>query len=149
MATLLVFYHSRTGNTQKMAEAVAEGARSIQGVEVELKTDMDVSPEDLGKSEATVIGAPTYRHDMSTGIKNLLEETASKKVATKGKLGACFGSYGWSGEAPKLVLLHAMKENLEMNVIETPVQAKNSPSPEDLEKCRQLGRTVGQKLIAP
>jgi sulfite reductase alpha subunit-like flavoprotein len=51
MARLLVFYHSRTGNTQKMAEAVAEGARSVQGVEVELKTDMDVNPEDLGKAE--------------------------------------------------------------------------------------------------
>ncbi|MCJ7609628.1 flavodoxin domain-containing protein [Candidatus Bathyarchaeota archaeon] len=147
MARLLVFYHSRTGNTQKMADAVVEGARSIQGVEIELKTDMDVTPEDLAKFEAIAIGAPTYRHDMSIGIKNLLEEAASKKVATKGKLGACFGSYGWSGEAPKLVL-HAMKENLEMNVIETPVQARNSPSPEDLEKCRDLGRTVSQKLTA-
>ena len=148
MARLLVFYHSRTGNTQKMAEAVAEGARSVQGVEVELKTDMEVGPEDLGKAEATVIGAPTYRHDMSTGIKNLLDETASKQVATKGKLGACFGSYGWSGEAPKLVL-HAMKEKLQMNIIEIPVQAKNSPSPDDLEKCRDLGRAVSQKLTAP
>jgi flavorubredoxin len=41
-----------------------------------------------------------------------------------------------------------MKEKLQMNIIEIPVQAKNSPSPEDLEKCRELGRTVSQKLTA-
>jgi len=37
MAKILVLYYSRTGNTQKMAEAVAEGARSVQGADVEVK----------------------------------------------------------------------------------------------------------------
>jgi flavodoxin len=47
MTKILIVYHSQTGNTEKMAEAVAEGARSIEGVEVILKKAVDAALEDL------------------------------------------------------------------------------------------------------
>jgi flavorubredoxin len=102
MLKVLIFYFSRTGNTEKMAKAVAEGARTVEGVETEIK--YQTTPEELAEFDAIIIGTPTYHHDMSADMKNLLEETAVKNIRLEDKIGAAFGSYGWSGEAPKLVL---------------------------------------------
>jgi len=85
-----------------MAKAVEEGARTIRDVEVEL--EYHVLPETLGNFDAIAVGVPTYHHDMTIGIKNLFEEAAIKNVNLKDKIGAAFGSYGWSGEAPRLIL---------------------------------------------
>jgi NAD(P)H dehydrogenase (quinone) len=67
MPKILIVYYSRTGNTEKMAKAVAEGARTVQGVEVELK--YYTTPEELVDLDAIVIGIPTYHHDMPIDIK--------------------------------------------------------------------------------
>ncbi|MEM4473412.1 MAG: flavodoxin domain-containing protein, partial [Candidatus Bathyarchaeia archaeon] len=115
---ILILYYSRTGNTEKMANAVAEGAGRIQGVQVELT--YRATPEQLIEFDAIVVGVPTYHHDMTIDVKKLFEEAAVKGVSLKGKVGAAFGSYGWSGEAPKLVL-EIMKNKFEMDVIEPPL----------------------------
>ncbi len=52
---------------------------------------------------------------MPVDFKNLFEEAAVKGINLKGKMGAAFGSYGWSGEAPKLIL-EIMKYKFEMQV---------------------------------
>ncbi|MEM2458959.1 MAG: flavodoxin domain-containing protein, partial [Candidatus Bathyarchaeia archaeon] len=118
MKKILILYYSRTGNTEKMANAVAEGAGRIQGVQVELT--YRATPEQLIEFDAIVVGVPTYHHDMTIDVKKLFEEAAVKGVSLKGKVGAAFGSYGWSGEAPKLVL-EIMKNKFEMDVIEPPL----------------------------
>lgn len=87
MASFLVLYYSRTGNTEKMAKAVAEGARTVQGVEVETAYYMAV--EALTSFDALTFGVPTYHHDMPLNIKNLLEEVAVKKIVLKGKNWSC------------------------------------------------------------
>jgi NAD(P)H dehydrogenase (quinone) len=92
MPKILILYYSRTGNTEKMAMAVAEGARAIQGTDVEVK--YQVTPEELTNYDAIVIGTPTYHHDISLDMKNLFEEVAVKNINLKGKIGAAFGSYG-------------------------------------------------------
>ena len=72
LTKLLVLYHSRTGNTEKMAEAIVEGAKKVKGVEIEL--NYLVSPEILRRFDVIVIGVPTYYHDIPTNVKNFLEE---------------------------------------------------------------------------
>jgi flavodoxin I len=144
MPKILVLYYSRTGNTEKMAKAVAEGAESAQGVEVEL--NLYVPPEELGGFDAILVGAATYHHDMPVSFKTLFEEAAVKKVNLKGKVGAAFGSYGWSGEASKLVI-EIMKNKFEMSVTEPPLPVKYEPDQAGLEKCRQLGRRVAESLM--
>jgi len=64
----------------------------------------------------------------------------------KGKVSASFGSYGWSGEAPRLVL-EIMEKRFEMDVIKPPLLIKYTPSKDDLERCREFGRTIGERLI--
>jgi flavodoxin I len=145
MPKILILYYSRTGNTQKMARAVAEGAITIQGVDVDVK--YYATPSELAGSDAIVVGIPTYHHDMTTDIKKLFEEAAVKKINLKGKIGAAFGSYGWSGEAPRLIL-EIMKNKFGMEVIESPMLVKYSPNESGLEKCRQFGKEVAEKLMA-
>jgi flavorubredoxin len=67
-------------------------------------------------------------------------------MSLRGKVGAAFGSYGWSGEAPKLVI-EIMKNKFEMQVAEPPLLARNVPDQNMLITCRNLGRRVAESLI--
>jgi len=107
-----------------------------------------VTPEELADFEAIVIGVPTYHHDMTIDMKNLFEEAVVKNISLKDKIGAAFGSYGWSGEAPRLVL-EIMKNKFEMVVTELPLLIKYTPDRVTLEKCRQFGRKISERLMRP
>lgn len=141
---VLVLYYSRTGNTEKMAKVVADGAKSVQGTEVEL--NYYVPEEQLASYDAVLVGTSTYHHDMPGTIKNYFEEVAVKNVSLNGKLGAAFGSYGWSGEAPKLVL-EILRNKFGMNVTEPPLLAKYAPDEATLEKCSALGKRIAESLV--
>ena len=143
MSRILVLYYSRSGNTEKMANAVAEGANAGTP-DVELTYHVDA--EDLTNFDAILMGAPTYHHDMPIDMKKLFEEAAAKSINLKGKVGGAFGSYGWSGEAPKL-LLEIMKNKFEMQVIEPPLLARYVPDGTMLDKCRDLGKQVSETLM--
>ena len=145
MKQILVLYYSRTGNTERMAKAVAEGAQVNDGVKVELS--FHVSPEELSNFDAIAVGTPTYHHEMPLDFKNLFEEAAVKGLSLKGKVGAAFGSYGWSGEAPKLIL-EIMKHKFEMQVIEPPLLAKYLPDQKMLDSCRELGKRISENLMS-
>jgi len=145
MSRVLIFYFSRTGNTEKMAKAVAEGARIIEGIEAEIK--YQTTPAELASFDAIVIGTPTYHHDMSLDLKNLLERTVVKSISLTDKIGAAFGSYGWSGEAPKLVL-EILRNKFRMHTIEPPLIIKYEPDEKGLALCRELGKKVSEQLHA-
>jgi flavodoxin I len=144
MKKVLVLYYSRTGNTEKMANAVGEGAQSSGTVEVEIKYHVDA--ESLNDFDAILVGAPTYNHDMPFDFKRLFEEAAVQGINLKGKIGRAFGSYGWSGEAPKLIR-EIMKYKFEMQVVEPPLVAKYTPDQNMLNACRELGKTVSETLM--
>jgi len=144
MSRILVLYYSRSGNTEKMANAVAEGAKNAGTSDVELTYYVDA--EDLVNFDAILLGAPTYHHDVQIDMKTLFEEAAAKSINLKGKVGGAFGSYGWSGEAPKL-LLEIMTNKFEMQVIEPPLLARYVPDGSMLDKCRDLGRRVSETLM--
>ncbi|MCW4017607.1 MAG: flavodoxin domain-containing protein [Candidatus Bathyarchaeota archaeon] len=141
---VLVFFYSRTGNTEKMAKAVAEGAKSVSNVQVEM--NYFVEAEDLNSYDAVLIGTPTYHHDMPIDIKMLFEEAAVRGINLKGKTGAAFGSYGWSGEAPKQVL-EIMRNKFEMNLPAEPLFAKYAPNQKALDDCKALGKRLAESLI--
>ncbi|MCW4031670.1 MAG: FprA family A-type flavoprotein, partial [Candidatus Bathyarchaeota archaeon] len=127
-----------------MAKAVAEGAKSAGAFDVDLKYHVDA--DELIAFDAILLGVPTYHHDFPIDMKKLFEEAAAKGLSLKGKIGGTFGSYGWSGEAPKL-LLEIMKSKFEMQVIEPPLLAKYVPDESMLEKCQDFGRRVSETLI--
>jgi flavodoxin I len=89
---------------------------------------------------------PTYYHDIGIDIKNLLEGVSKEGINLKGKVGAAFGSYGWSGEAPNM-LVEIMKERFQMDVVEPALRIKYNPDKKGLEECYKLGKIVAEKML--
>jgi flavorubredoxin len=144
MPKLLVVYDSQTGNTEKMAKAVVEGASSVSGVKVALK--YYARPKELEEASAIIFGSPTYHHDMTLPIKHILEEASRANVQLQGKIGAAFGSYGWSGEAPELIL-EVPKNRFGMRTICSGLTVLYAPDSDGLKQCRNLGRTVAGRIV--
>ncbi|MBM4126164.1 MAG: flavodoxin family protein [Nitrospira sp.] len=116
---VLVAYHSLTGNTERMAEAVVEGAKSVPGTVVVLKRVGQVTAEDLFSSDAVIVGSPVYWSNMSGEVKTFLDNWQFKfgvfpEFKMKNKVGAAFATGGQisSGkEVTMLTILAAMLGN--------------------------------------
>ena len=116
---VLIAYHSQSGNTERMAEAVAEGARSLLGTTVVLKRVGQVTADDLFSSDAIVIGSPVYWSNMSGEVKTFFDNWQFKfgvfpEFKMKNKVGAAFATGGQisSGkEVTMLTILAAMLGN--------------------------------------
>jgi flavodoxin I len=125
-----------------MAEAIAKGASNKPDITVELSYHIDA--QELTNYDAVFFGAPTYRAEMPIDFKNLFLEVKEKKINLQNKIGAAFGSYGWSGEAPQAVT--DILKSLGMQVKEPPIKAKLKPEQNTLEECESLGRAVADEL---
>ncbi|MFB3887931.1 MAG: flavodoxin domain-containing protein [Candidatus Bathyarchaeia archaeon] len=143
---VLVVYNSLSGNTEKMAIAIAEGIKTVENTQVELTRF--IKAEELAKFDAILVGAPTYKDDMPTDMKKLLQEATEKNINLKGKTGASFGSYGWGGEGPKNAF-NILKYKFEMKMPEPPLLVKQTPDQKALEVCRDLGKRVAESLFRP
>jgi len=141
MPTMLILYDTRTGNTGRMARAVADGAKSVEGVEIVLKRVAEGGGE-LAGADGIILGSPTHNTKPSRAMKGLLSGLSD--VPLKGKVGAAFGSYGWSGEAPGIIA-RALRDQ-GVRVIGEAVRARRTPGTSDLAKCRDLGRAVAEGI---
>lgn len=137
--TLLVFYLSAYGNTRVMAEAVAAGAEAAGGVRVSLYDleTVEVAPfvDLIEEADGLAFGSPTINGDAVKPVWDLLSSLAAVNV--RGKLGAAFGSYGWSGEA--VAMIEDRLRGLKLRVPVKGVRAKLIPTDAELADCRQLG----------
>jgi len=110
MAKVLIVYYSRSGNTKKMAEQVAEGAKTAGG-EVTLKSVENASAEELTDADAVILGSPTYYGHSSGPMRTLLDKTVKYHGQLAGKVGGAFASsanIGGGNETTVLDLLHAL-----------------------------------------
>ncbi len=137
--TLLVFYLSAYGNTRAMAEVVAAGAESTGGVRVSLyDLEMgEVAPlvDLIEEADGLAFGSPTINGDAVKPVWDLLSSLTA--VSVRGKLGAAFGSYGWSGEA--VPLIEDRLRGLKLRVPVKGVRARLIPTPIELAECRRFG----------
>lgn len=116
---ILVTYHSLSGNTELMAEAVVEGAKSVPNAVVVLKPVGLVTAEDLFSSDAVIVGSPVYWSNMSGEVKTFFDNWQFKfgmfpEFKMKNKVGAAFATGGQisSGkEVTMLTILAAMLGN--------------------------------------
>jgi len=141
MSKVLILYDTRTGNTGRMARAVAEGAKSVGEVEVVLKR-VGESAGELADADAIILGSPTHNTQPSRAMKRLLSDLS--KIPLKGKMGAAFGSYGWSGEAPG-IMVRALRGR-DVRVTGEGVRARKTPGVSDLARCRDLGRAMAESV---
>lgn len=103
MKRITIIYYSGSGNTKKMAEAVLEGAKSVENVQVELiaidgkdivegRWKNDVVMEKLDASDAIIFGSPTYMGSVSAQLKSVFDASAERYLqgAWKDKIAAGF-----------------------------------------------------------
>jgi NAD(P)H dehydrogenase (quinone) len=110
MAKILVVYYSRTGNTEKMASAVAEGAEQISGVKVTVKKVEQTTLKDLLTADGIIIGSPAYYGLMAAEIKTLIDKSVKIHGKLEGKVAAFTSSGGTAtgAETTLLSILQAM-----------------------------------------
>ena len=144
--TLLIFYISSYGNTARMAHGVRDGAEAIDGVRVSLYDLQggEVTPfvDLIEEADGIVFGSPTINGDAVKPIWDLLSSLAV--VSIKDKLGAAFGSYGWTGEAVNM--LEDRLRGLKLRVPVSGVRVKLIPTDEELARCRDFGRKLAEHL---
>ena len=142
-----VLYSTMWQATRRMAEAIAEGLQE-KGVQYTLRhmaiADHNDVVTEAFTAKALVVGCPTHNGGLLPSIAPVLEDIRTLKL--KNKVGAAFGSYGWSGESVKLI-----EENFAAAGIPLAapgVRAKWQPATDDLAACRELGRQVGAAVLA-
>jgi flavodoxin I len=138
----IVVYLSTSGNTKAMAEAIAHGIES-KNVDVKAVSFYDVKSEELNEAEAIAVGSSTFYYKMLPPMEKFMNETLASSNP-QGKIGAAFGSYGWSGEAP-IVIAEKMRE-MGMTVIDPVLRILHKPTDKDVQECKRLGVDIAEKL---
>lgn len=144
--TLVIFYISAYGNTRRMAESLAAGAEEIGGVRISLYDleggESGIFTDLIEEADGLAFGSPTINADAVKPIWDVLSSLTTVNV--KGKLGAAFGSYGWSGEAVRLI--EDRLRGLKMRVPVEGLRIKLVPDAGELEQCRNLGEQLARHL---
>jgi flavorubredoxin len=145
--TLLIFYISAYGSTTQMAQMIRDGAEQVPGVRASLY-DMEGGDSDLfvdlvEDADGILIGSPTINGDAVKPAWDLVSSFA--KINVKGKLAGAFGSFGWSGEAVRM--LEDRMRGLKMRLPLEGVRIKLIPSLDELEQCRRYGQEAGEHLM--
>jgi len=141
MPKILIAYDGE--NTGTMAKAIASGASTIKELDVIVKNVNEIKMEDFENADAVLLGSPTINKNISSKMRALLQQI--KDLPLQGKIGAAFGSYGWSGEAPSL-LMNALSQ-FRMNLHYPVLRVKREPSEKDLEDCRGWGKAIAEKTM--
>jgi len=141
MPKVAIVYLSTSGNTKAMADAIVEGVKS-RNVDAVSMNFHEARIEELKSADAIAIGSSTFYYKMLPPMEKFIESLSGVNV--KGKMGAAFGSYGWSGEAP-VMIAEKMRE-LGINVIDPVLRIQYQPTDKDLEECKRLGKDLANKV---
>lgn len=108
---IAVIYHSVTGNTEKMAQTIAEGVRAVDGVEAQAFPIDAVDENYVAESSCVILGTPVYLASMSAQVKTWLDG-AGRKYKLAGKLAGAFATanyiHGGGEVAVQSILSHFM-----------------------------------------
>ena len=144
---ILIAYVSAYGYTKDAAYIIAEGILETEGVNVDITDIENIFLEELESkiimADGLLIGSPTINQNTLLPVYKLL--ALINPIRDKGKLGGAFGSYGWSGESPNLIL-----ENLrllKLKIFEETAAFKFSPDGNKKEYLREFGRNFCQRYI--
>ncbi|MCL4441203.1 MAG: flavodoxin domain-containing protein, partial [Firmicutes bacterium] len=141
----LVIYDTMWESTEKMAKAVVAGITSA-GVTAKLfklsVSDRNDIIKEMINAKAVIIGSPTINNDILPNVAPLLDDL--KGLKPKNKIGMAFGSFGWGGGA-----VGTIEEKLKaagVEIIHDPLTVKWVPTPDELTRCFEAGRMVGEKI---
>ena len=143
---ILVAYVSAYGFTKTAAEQVVSGIREIMDSEIDIIDIENISPEDLDariiSASAILVGSPTINQNTLLPVYKLF--ALINPIRDKGKLAGAFGSFGWSGEAAKIILENL--RNLKLKIFEENATFKFYPGGSKQEMLKEYGKKFALKL---
>lgn len=143
----LIIYDTMWHSTEMMGYAIGNGL-SREGVDFQMCNlkhmhRSDIMTEVLD-SRGLILGCSTLNNGVLPAMADVI--TYIKGLRPANKLGAAFGSYGWSGEAVKIIT--ECFEDMKIELVEPGLRVKFAPSKDDLDKCVELGSKVGRAIKA-
>lgn len=143
MAKALIVCATRTGETMKIGNLIAEGIRMSGHEAIVVKINVIQKETDLQGYDALVFGSATYHGDMIQNMKTML--FLADKAGLEGKVGGAFGAFGWSGEAPDRIF-GTMENIFKMNVVSGPLRLKSSSLGGAVQMAQDYGREIARKM---
>jgi NAD(P)H dehydrogenase (quinone) len=153
---ILVIYDSKTGSTEKMAKAVAQGAKQ-EGITVQVQRAEVTTNQDLLDADGIIMGSPVYFGQMSAPLQHIIDDSGQGHTQLTGKVGAAFTSSGGIASGAETTLLSILEAMLVHGMIvqgkakgqHYGVAVQGEPKAADLAACEELGASVAtlvQKL---
>jgi len=143
MAKVLVVYHSGTGNTKAMAQAVAEGVKEVAGVEAVLKEADQISVSDILNADAVAFGSPTYFSYMAGAVKAIFDKAYLSRSQLRSKPFAAFAS-GGGGEVKSVQSIESVAVSCGLRKVCEGVAVGGMPTESESQDCRKLGATLAR-----
>lgn len=150
MAAILIVFHTQTGNTERLARAVAQGVEDTGDISAIFKRATDTMAKDIKDSSAIIICSPEYFGYMAGAIKDLFDRTYEElkdnnKVYKKPY--AIVVSAGNDGQGA-LTSIERIIRGLRFKKVQNPIIWKGGVTEEILTKCYELGRTIAEGVKA-
>jgi len=144
---VLITYVSAYGYTRQMASHISRGIEESEEVDTEILDIEVISLGDLDSklvlSDGLLVGSPTINQNTLLPVYKLF--SVINPLRDRGKHAAAFGSFGWSGEAPKII--SDVLRNLKLRVAEDPVSVKFSPDNDKGDSLVEYGRQFRIRLM--
>jgi NAD(P)H dehydrogenase (quinone) len=148
---VLIVYDSLSGNTEKMAHAVAEGVKR-EGVDVEVKKVDEASVDELPNIDGLILGSPVYYGLPTSKIKGFIDASVKYHGKLDGKVGGAFASSGGSHTGAETTIISLIEALFIHGMVVQGTSGANhygaasvgAPSEKDAENCRKLGQRVAR-----
>ncbi|WP_217704973.1 FprA family A-type flavoprotein [Victivallis sp. Marseille-Q1083] len=143
----VVIFDTMWHSTEKLAASITDGIRQA-GIEVEqicmASSDRSAVMTRLMDAGLLVVGSPTMNNNVFPTVADVL--TYMRGLKPQNLLGGAFGSFGWSGEAPKQIAQELTNMGVEQPL--APLTVKYVPTGEDLARAFEFGNQLGGRLVA-
>jgi flavorubredoxin len=141
----VIIYDTMWKSTEKMAYAIMDGIIK-EGVEARLfklsVSDITDVMTEVMLAKGLVLGSPTLNNGLMPTVASFVHYM--KGLRPRNKIGAAFGSYGWSGESVKL--LNDILNKIKAEIVHEGIKVKFAPDKDTLKQCEELGKIIAQKI---
>lgn len=151
---VLVLYYSKGGNTRKLAEAIAEGVDSADGVDALLKSTKEATQDDFLNADGVIAGSPVYFGVMAADLKRVFDDFIGTRKKMEGKVGAAFATSGdpTGGKETTMMSIIQCLMIYGMVIVGDPMSATGhygtacagAPDADAIENGRKLGQRVAE-----
>jgi NAD(P)H dehydrogenase (quinone) len=151
---ILVLYFSKGGNTRKLAESIAQGVESVEGVKALLRNTTEVTKDDFVNAQGIIAGSPVYFGTMAAELKQVFDQFVGVRKKMEDKVGAAFATSGDPSGGKETTILSILQALMiySMIIVGDPLSATGhygvscvgAPDEKTRDNALKLGRRVAE-----